>query len=152
PAGARRGDPGARPEDPRRGPALPRARPVHRPDTRPRRRLRRSVRGKAGVLNGIPQGTLMSKTNGSRGVNGRRRLLLSIVIAAFATVSIAYGAWWAVSGRYHESTDDAYVGGNLVQVTPQVAGTVLAIHADDTDFVSTGQTLVELDKADSRVA
>jgi membrane fusion protein (multidrug efflux system) len=37
-------------------------------------------------------------------------------------------------------------------VTPQVAGTVLAIHADDTDFVSTGQTLVELDKADSRVA
>ena len=94
----------------------------------------------------------MSQTNGSRGVNGRRRLLLSIVIAAFATVSIAYGAWWAVSGRYHESTDDAYVGGNLVQVTPQVAGTVLAIHADDTDFVSTGQTLVELDKADSRVA
>jgi membrane fusion protein (multidrug efflux system) len=94
----------------------------------------------------------MSKTPGTNGANGRRRLLLSAVISAFAAAGIAYGSWWFVSGRYHESTDDAYVGGNLVQVTPQVAGTVLAIHADDTDFVTAGQTLVELDKADSRVA
>jgi membrane fusion protein (multidrug efflux system) len=94
----------------------------------------------------------MSNTSGTRGANGRRRLLLSAVISVFAAVGIAYASWWLVSGRYHESTDDAYVGGNLVQVTPQVAGTVLAIHADDTDFVTAGQTLVELDKADSRVA
>jgi membrane fusion protein (multidrug efflux system) len=96
----------------------------------------------------------MSKTTGTRvpGINGRRRLLLSAVISGFALVGIAYAGWWLASGRYHESTDDAYVGGNLVQVTPQVAGTVLAIHADDTDFVTAGQTLVELDKADSRVA
>ena len=84
--------------------------------------------------------------------NGRRRLLLSLVVAAFATAGAGVAGWWLASGRYYESTDDAYVGGNLVQVTPQVAGTVLAIHADDTDFVSAGQTLVELDKADSRVA
>jgi membrane fusion protein, multidrug efflux system len=83
--------------------------------------------------------------------NGRRRLLLSLVLAGFAAVGIGSGVWWLVSGRYHESTDDAYVGGNLVQVTSQVAGTVLAIRADDTDFVNIGQTLVELDKADSRV-
>ena len=94
----------------------------------------------------------MSKTPGTNGANGRRKLFLLAVISAFAAVGIAYGSWWFVSGRYHESTDDAYVGGNLVQVTPQVAGTVLAIHADDTDFVTAGQTLVELDKADSRVA
>jgi membrane fusion protein (multidrug efflux system) len=94
----------------------------------------------------------MSKTSYIAGANGRRRLLLSAVIAAFAAAGIAYGGWWLASGRYHEATDDAYVGGNLVQVTPQVAGTVLAIHADDTDFVTSGQTLVELDKADSRVA
>ena len=84
--------------------------------------------------------------------NGRRRLLLSLVAAAFATAGAGVAGWWLASGRYYESTDDAYVGGNLVQVTPQVAGTVLAINADDTDFVTAGQTLVELDKADSRVA
>lgn len=96
----------------------------------------------------------MSATSqaGGAGIrNGRRRLLLSLVLAAFAAGGVGVGGWWLASGRYYESTDDAYVGGNLVQVTPQVAGTVLAIRADDTDFVNIGQTLVELDKADSRV-
>lgn len=91
------------------------------------------------------------QTGGAGIRNGRRRLLLSLVLAGFAAVAIGVGGWWLASGRYYESTDDAYVGGNLVQVTPQVAGTVLAIRADDTDFVNSGQTLVELDKADSRV-
>ena len=94
----------------------------------------------------------MSNNPEPRARNGRRTLLVSVVLAAFGAVGIAFAGWWLASGRYHESTDDAYVGGNLVQVTPQVAGTVLAIHADDTDFVSTGDTMVELDKADSRVA
>ncbi|HKW37301.1 MAG TPA: efflux RND transporter periplasmic adaptor subunit [Burkholderiales bacterium] len=93
-----------------------------------------------------------SDANGAGIRNGRRRLLLSLVLAAFATAGASFAGWWFVSGRYYESTDDAYVVGNLVQVTPQLAGTVLAIHADDTDFVNAGQTLVELDKADSRVS
>jgi membrane fusion protein (multidrug efflux system) len=44
--------------------------------------------------------------------------------------------------NHYESTDNAYVQGNVVQLTPQVAGTVVAIAADDTDFVKAGQTLV----------
>src|ERR1700704_6164090 len=84
--------------------------------------------------------------------NGRRKLLLSAVLAAFAAVGIGVAGWWLASGRYYESTGDAYVGGNLVQITPQVAGTVLAIRADDTDYVSSGNTLVELDKAEANVA
>jgi membrane fusion protein, multidrug efflux system len=43
------------------------------------------------------------------------------------------------------------VGGNIVQITPQIAGTVIAIGADDTQLVATGQTLVQLDPADARV-
>ena len=58
----------------------------------------------------------------------------------------------ALVGRYYESTDNAYVAGNLVQVTPQVAGTVISIGADDTDRVKAGQTLVRLDAADAQVA
>jgi membrane fusion protein (multidrug efflux system) len=84
--------------------------------------------------------------------NGRRRLALLLVLGAFALAGIGSAAWWFASGRYYETTDDAYVGGNLVQITPQVTGTVIAIGADDTDFVKAGQTLVELDKSDSRVA
>ena len=81
-----------------------------------------------------------------------RKLLMGLVLLVFLLAGAGYGAWWLIVGRYHESTDDAYVGGNFVQVTPQVAGTVLAIRADDTDYVQTGQMLVELDKTDAKVA
>jgi membrane fusion protein (multidrug efflux system) len=84
--------------------------------------------------------------------NGRRTLLLSLLLGLFLAAGIGFGVYWALVGRYVESTDDAYVGGNLVQITPQVYGTVLAIDADNTDYVKAGQTLVALDQADSRVA
>jgi len=84
--------------------------------------------------------------------NGRRGLLLSLLAGLFLAAGIGYGIYWALVARYAETTDDAYVAGNLVQITPQVSGTVLAIGADDTDYVKAGQTLVEFDQADSRVA
>jgi membrane fusion protein (multidrug efflux system) len=54
--------------------------------------------------------------------------------------------------NHYESTDNAYVQGNVVQLTPQVGGTVIAINADDTDHVKAGQLLVKLDPADAQVA
>jgi membrane fusion protein (multidrug efflux system) len=82
----------------------------------------------------------------------RRKRWLAIVVGAVAVVGIAYGAYWAVALRYDQSTDDAYVNGNVVQITPQISGTVVAIGADDTQFVKAGQPLVRLDPADARVA
>src|SRR5580704_10459717 len=74
--------------------------------------------------------------------------VLGVTLIAVAT----WGAYWAQVLRYHQSTDDAYVGGNVVQITPQIYGTVVAIGADDTQFVKAGQPLVRLDEADARVA
>jgi membrane fusion protein (multidrug efflux system) len=84
--------------------------------------------------------------------NGKRRGLLIGVTIVLIILLIAYGIWWFIYARHYEGTDDAYVGGNVVQVTPQVGGTVLAINADDTELVQAGKPLVELDKADARVA
>ena len=81
-----------------------------------------------------------------------RRRWLAIVLGTAALTGVAYGAYWAVALRHRESTDDAYVGGNVVQITPQIAGTVVGINADDTQFVHAGQKLVELDPADARIA
>ena len=53
---------------------------------------------------------------------------------------------------YAKSTDDAYVSGNVVQITPQISGTVVGIGADDTQFVNGGADLVRLDQADAKVA
>jgi membrane fusion protein (multidrug efflux system) len=84
--------------------------------------------------------------------NGKRRSLLIGVTIALIIVLIAYGIWWFIYARHYEGTDDAYVGGNVVQLTPQVGGTVLAINTDDTELVQVGKPLVELDKADAKVA
>ncbi|MDB5764893.1 MAG: emrA [Herminiimonas sp.] len=84
--------------------------------------------------------------------NGKRRRMLIGVTIVIALVLIAYGLWWAIFARHYESTDDAYVAGNVVQVTPQVGGTVVAINADDTELVQAGKPLIELDRRDAKVA
>jgi membrane fusion protein (multidrug efflux system) len=81
-----------------------------------------------------------------------RKKLIAAVVGTFAVAGVAFGAYWATSLRNFESTDDAYVNGNVVQVTSQVAGTVASIAANDTEFVRSGTPLVQLDTADAKVA
>ena len=81
-----------------------------------------------------------------------RKKALSAVTAVVIVGAIAYAAYWALVLNHYESTDNAYVQGNVVQLTPQVGGTVVAINADDTDHVKAGQLLVKLDPADAQVA
>src|SRR4029077_8099449 len=85
-------------------------------------------------------------------LRANRKRWLSIVGVAFLVIGIAYGAYWAIALRDLQSTDNAYVNGNVVQITPQISGIVVAIGADDTQFVKAGQTLVQLDQADAKVA
>src|SRR2546430_7038752 len=85
-------------------------------------------------------------------LKAKRKRWLIIAVGAFAVIGIAYGAYWALALRFFQSTDDAYVNGNIVQITPQISGTVVAIGADDTQFVKAGQMLVQLDQADAKIA
>ena len=82
----------------------------------------------------------------------RRKPALLAVAALTLLVAGAYGAYWALALRQHESTDNAYVQAPVVQITPQVSGTVLAVLADDTDVVKQGAPLVKLDPSDARLA
>jgi membrane fusion protein (multidrug efflux system) len=81
----------------------------------------------------------------------RRRgfAILALVVILGAA---GYLAYWLLDARYIESTDDAYVNGDVVQITSEVPGTVIALHIDDTQRVSAGQPLLELDPADARIA
>jgi membrane fusion protein (multidrug efflux system) len=71
-------------------------------------------------------------------------------------ILVAGGLGWAsydflfASGV--ESTDDAYVSGDVIQITSEQAGTVIGLHADDTQSVTSGQTVIDLDPADARIA
>ncbi|WP_434109781.1 HlyD family efflux transporter periplasmic adaptor subunit [Paraburkholderia caffeinilytica] len=82
----------------------------------------------------------------------KRKLLLSLLAATVVLAGAGYGAYYITNGQYHQSTDDAYVNGNLVQLTPQVSGTVVAVNADDTQIVKQGAPVVTLDNADAKVA
>lgn len=84
-------------------------------------------------------------------ISTRKRLLL-ISTSIFILIGILYAIWWFLYAAHYESTDDAYVHGNLVQVTSQIPGTVVAIDADDTQQVTQGVTLVTLDNSDTRIA
>lgn len=84
--------------------------------------------------------------------NGKRRKFLLLLLAVVATAAIAWTAWYLLVARWHEGTDDAYVQGNIVSITPQSIGTVVSIGADDGMKVTAGQVLVQLDPNDAQVA
>ena len=84
--------------------------------------------------------------------NGKRKRALLIVAAAVVVGGMAWLAWHLLVGRWHEDTDDAYVQGNVVAITPQAAGTVVSIGAEDGMKVTAGRVLVQLDPNDARVA
>jgi membrane fusion protein, multidrug efflux system len=84
--------------------------------------------------------------------NQKRKKALTAIAAVVVTIGIGWGGYeWLVASHY-ESTDNAYVQGNVVQITPQIGGTVVSVFADDTDYVKAGQPLVQLDPADAKVA
>src|SRR5580698_1675545 len=76
--------------------------------------------------------------------------------AVLAVVVIIGGliwlARWILISSHYESTDDAYISSDLVQITSEIPGTVLAVRVDDTQSVERGAPLVELDPADAKVA
>ena len=82
----------------------------------------------------------------------KRRWLLRGLVGVVVIVAIIWALYHFLVGRWYEGTDDAYVNGNVVQITPQMPGTVISIGADDNDYVREGQPLVKMDPADADVA
>jgi membrane fusion protein (multidrug efflux system) len=82
-----------------------------------------------------------------------RHLLTRHWIALLVLLALlGWGAYeWLIGSRF-ETTDNAYVQGDVVQITPRVDGTVVAILAETTDYVRAGQVLVRLDPSDAQVA
>ena len=81
----------------------------------------------------------------------RRLGLLGAALATLSGGAWASHDWWTV-GRYVETTDDAYVGGNVTAIAPHVSGFVAQVLAADNERVRTGQVLVRLDPRDFQTA
>ena len=90
------------------------------------------------------------KDNGRRAE--QRKRLFTILAAAGGVAVVVFLLWWLLVASRFVSTDDAYVGAEVAEVTPLVAGAVKAVHVHETDQVKTGDVLVELDPADATYA
>ena len=84
-----------------------------------------------------------------RSSRNKHLLLLSLF---FVAVAVGAGIWWFNMLYGSETTDDAYVAGNVVPVMPQVAGNVITLHVEDTQLVKAGMPLVEMDPTDAKLA
>ena len=95
----------------------------------------------------------MSQAAPNPPANGSRRSkALSLLLLLFGSIGLAGFCWWYFIAQYRADTDNAYVSGNIVQVTPQTSGTVVAVKVNNTDRVQKGQVLVQLDETDAQVA
>ena len=97
------------------------------------------------------ENTAVSSPNTSAPKKNPRGFLLRILVVVVVLAVIGWVLWYFIDGRWYEATDDAYVNGNVVQITPQVPGTVVSIGADDGDLVHAGNVLVQLDPSDAEV-
>lgn len=88
--------------------------------------------------------SVSNKTNRKKG--------LSIFILVLLIIGIACALYWFFFLKDFEETEDAYVGGNQVMVSSQVAGNVAKINADNMDKVHAGDILVELDDTNAKLS
>ncbi|MFS2008103.1 efflux RND transporter periplasmic adaptor subunit [Duganella sp. CT11-25] len=82
----------------------------------------------------------------------KRKAVLAGITLLFIAVGAAYAAYYQVVLSKIQETDNAYVGGNLVNLSSQVTGNVTEIGADETQMVRAGAPLIKLDSADADVA
>ena len=80
----------------------------------------------------------------------RKQLVLAGIALLLVAGAGGYGRYWWSTGRFIESTDDAYVGGNVTVLAPHVPGFVSQIRVDDNQYVKAGDLLVTLDDRDYR--
>jgi membrane fusion protein (multidrug efflux system) len=85
----------------------------------------------------------------SQGVSGKR-LLLIIAGAAFVSAVAWFGWYWWTTGRFIESTDDAYIGGEVTTLSSRVAGFIERVAVVDNQSVKAGDLLIKIDDRDYR--
>ena len=78
------------------------------------------------------------------------RLATAGLVLGLSSVGSFYGWGWWITARDRESTDNAYVRGDITAVGPKVAGYVAAVLVDDNQIVDAGRVLVRIDNSDFR--
>jgi len=84
--------------------------------------------------------------------SGKKRLIVTAVLGAAAIAAATYGYHWWTTGRFIETTDDAYVGADITLIAPKVAGYLAEVAVSDNQMVHAGDVLARIDDRDYRAA
>jgi len=84
--------------------------------------------------------------------SGKRKFVLMGVAILLALAATTYGVYWVLVGRFHVSTDDAYVRANNTLLGARVSGHIAAIFPRDNSIVHTGEAVFKIDDGDYRIA
>ena len=101
---------------------------------------------------GAPQPHPQASPAESAKRGGQRRRLFAILGVVLVLAAVGYFFYWLLIASHYVSTDNAYVGADVAQVTPLVSGAVTDVRVADTQPVKKGDVLVVIDQADTKVA
>ncbi|WPO26519.1 biotin/lipoyl-binding protein [Raoultella ornithinolytica] len=82
----------------------------------------------------------------------KRRVLVLATLAVAALAAASYGAYWWHSGRFMQTTDDAYVGGDISAISSKISGYIQQLAVQDNMAVKKGDLLIRIDDRDYRAA
>ena len=101
------------------------------------------------MVNNIMQN---NDVNTAAPANSKRKKSLAILFIIIVLGGLGVSWYYQTFIAGNETTEDAYVNGNIVSITSETVGTVTQISVDDGDYVKKGQVLVRFDEADADIA
>lgn len=88
------------------------------------------------------------KNEGKTSKCNKKRVIIPVILTI---ISVVAGLFYYFHSATYVSTDDAYVDGHSIQISPKVSGNIIKVNFDDNQKVKKGQLLVEIDPADYEV-
>jgi membrane fusion protein (multidrug efflux system) len=101
-----------------------------------------------------PPETDQTGEQGPKGVKGafRKHPIAMVACVGLIVVGVIAGIAWYLHARHYESTDDAFIDGRSVLVSPQVAGSIVSVNVTDNQIVKTGDLLATIDARNYKAA
>lgn len=82
----------------------------------------------------------------------KKNILVLAALGAAALAAASYGVYWWHTGRFMQTTDDAYVGGDISAISSKVSGYIQQLAVQDNMAVKKGDLLIRIDDRDYRAA
>lgn len=95
--------------------------------------------------------TNQKENNDSNSTKHKPKRLVLIIAIVLGLIGLILGISYYIHSFYYESTDDAFIDGHIIQISPKVSGNIKKLHITDNQYVNKGSLLVEIDPKDYKV-